>query len=280
MTDPALGVRRPSCAARVSGEVVRGLATTALIGAWLLAVAACGAASPGHAAPRPSVAAAAAAAANAPCAAVTATTALEDVSLVCQQVWAPYGVTDVPPWNELTLEHVPAAPTVTNLTGGLVSDAVAQHWADASNWDSGWWKWAQRNDQLFVLRFLVGPAMIPAAEIEALQNGGFVDQPDCNLYPLSWKLFPVGADGTAYFGRKNLPTDDSYVFVVTYSGPCTETVHSASTQTTTIIDFSTNTTVFSAGVLRHDPVLGDIWFADAGGNCQDPNGPPVAWCGR
>jgi hypothetical protein len=109
----------------------------------------------------------------------------------------------------------------------LVSDAAAQHWADASNWDSGWWKWAQRNDQLFVLRFLVGPAMIPAAEIEALQTGGFVDQPDCNLYPLSWKLFPVGADGTAYFARRNLPTDDPYVFVVTYSGPCTETVHGA-----------------------------------------------------
>src|SRR5450631_3924034 len=157
--EPALSLRRPSCAARISGEVVRGLATTALIGAWLLAAAACGAASPGPVAPRPSVAAAAAAAANTPCAAVTATTALEDVSPVCQQVWGPYGVTDVPPWNELTLEHVPAAPAVTNLTGGLVSDAVAQHWADASNWDSGWWKWAQRNDQLFVLRFLVGPAM-------------------------------------------------------------------------------------------------------------------------
>jgi hypothetical protein len=97
MAEAALGVRRPSCATRVSGEVVRGLATTALIGAWLLAVAACGAASPGHVAPRPSVAAAAPAAANAPCAGVTATTALEDVSLVCQQVWAPYGVTDVPP---------------------------------------------------------------------------------------------------------------------------------------------------------------------------------------
>ena len=265
-----------------SGEVVRGLATTALTGSWLLAVTACGAAaSPHPVAPRPpSALAPAPAAAKGPCWAVTTTTALTDVAPACQQRWSSYGVTDVPPPDELTLEHVPAAPTVANMTGGAVSDATAQHWADASNWDSGWWKWAQRYDQLFVLRHLVGPALIPAVEVEALQNGGTVDQPDCNLYPLSWKLFPVDAGGRAYFARKNLPTDDAYVFVVVYSGPCSETVHSAGGESTAVVDFTEDTTVFSPGVLRADPVLGDIWFADAGGNCQDPSGPPAAWCGR
>jgi hypothetical protein len=100
------------------------------------------------------------------------------------------------------------------------------------------------------------------------------------LYPLSWKLFPVGAGGRAYFARRNLPTGDAFVFVVVYSGPCSETLRSASGATTTLVDFTENTTVFSAGVLRHDALLGDIWFADAGGNCQDVSGPPPAWCGR
>jgi hypothetical protein len=280
MADPALAVRRPLFAARVSGEVVRGLATTVLIGGWLLAVTACAAVAPRHSPATHADTAAAAAGATEPCAAVTTTTSLEQVALTCQQRWLPYGVTEVPPSNELALEHVPAAPTVANMTGGAVSDATAQHWADASNRDSGWWQWAQGHDQLFVLRHLVGPSLIPAAEVEALQTGGSVEQPACNLYPLSWKLFPVGADGRAYFARKNLPIDDQYVFVVVYSGPCSETLRSSSGAPTTIVDFTEDTTVFSPGVLRGDPVLGDIWFADAGGNCQDPMGPPAAWCGR
>ena len=132
-----------------------------------------------------------------------------------------------------------------------------------------------------MLRFLVGPALIPAVEVEALQNGGTVDQPDCNLYPLSWKLFPVDAAGRAYFARKNLPADDCLrlrgrlLRTLQRDRPTRRTATSA-----TIVDFTENTTVFSPGVLRHDPVLGDIWFADAGGNCQDPSGPPAAWCGR
>jgi hypothetical protein len=281
MAEPPPGVRRPSGAARVSGEVVRGLATTVLIGSCLLAVTACGApARHGDVSPRSTAAAGIAGSASAACAAVTTTTPLTEVSLGCQQLWSSHGVTEVPPANELALERVPAAPTVVNMTGGAVPDVTAQHWADASNRDSGWWKWAEGNDQLFALRTLVGPALIPTAEIEALQNGGTVDQPDCNLYPLRWSLYPVGADGRAYFARKNLPADDTYVFVVVYSGPCSETVHDANGTRTTIVDFTSDTTVFSPGVLRHDPVLGDIWFADAGGNCQDPNGPPAAWCGR
>ena len=219
-------------------------------------------------------------AARGPCADVTTTTSIDDVTPACQEQWVPYGVTEVPPANELTLEHVPNAPTVVNMTDGAVSDVTAQHWADASNWDSGWWRWAQANSQLFVLRHLVGPALIPVAEVEALQNGGTVDQPDCNLYPISSMLFPVGDAGRAYFARKHLPTDDMYVFVVVYHGPCSELVKAADGQTTSIVDFTEDTTVFTPGTFRSDPVLGDLWFGDAGGNCQDPLGPPAAWCGR
>jgi hypothetical protein len=258
--------------------VVRGLATTALIGAWLLAVAACGAAPSHSPAPRPD--ATSVPASIDPCSAVTVTTPLTEVAPACAQLWSDYGVSEVPPANELSIEHVPAAPLVDNMTRGAVSDATAQRWANASNRDSGWWQWAEHDDQLFVLRHLVGPALIPAAEVEALQGGGIVEQPACNLYPLSWRLFPVDAGGRAYFARKNLPADDAYVFVIVYSGPCSETLTSSNGERTTLVDFTEDTTVFSAGVLRADPVLGDIWFADAGGNCQDPSGPPAAWCGR
>ena len=261
---------------------MRGLVTTALIGTWLLATAGCGtsvstrpaalrtgAITP---APVPGV--------TDRCSSVTVTTQIDRVTAACQAVWWSYGVTAVPPSNELALEHVPNAPPVVNMTDGAVSDTTAQHWADASNRDSGWWQWAQGHDQLFVLRHLVGPSLIPATEVEALQNGGTVEQPACNLYPISWKLFPVGVDGRAYFARKRLPAGDDYVFVVVYSGPCSETLRDPQGHPSTLVDFTENTTVFSPGALRRDPVLGDIWFADAGGNCQDPSGPPAAWCGR
>jgi hypothetical protein len=214
-----------------------------------------------------------------PCAAVLTTTEITSVATACQDLWAPYGVTEVPPSNELAVEGVPVPPAVVNMTGGAVSDATAQRWAEASNRDSGWWQWAQGHDQLYMLRFLVGPALIPADEVEVLQNGGTVDQPACNLYPIRWQLFPVDAAGRAYFARKSQPSDDAYVFVIVYSGPCSETTHSANGTVSSIVDFTADTTVFQAGVFRHDPVLGDIWFADATGTCQDPSGPPPAWCG-
>jgi hypothetical protein len=281
MAGAPLSVRCPSYAARVWGEVVRRLATTALACAWVLAASGCGsAASARTASPQSGTAPTGAAVAGGACADVRTTTPIEQVTLACQALWSPYGVTQVPPTDVLRLERVPNTPTVVNMTGGAVPDSTAQHWADASNWDSGWWRWAQANDQLLLLHDLVGPALIPAAEVEAMRSGGNVAQPDCNLYPISWKLFAVGAAGRAYFARKRLPTDDTYLFVVVYSGPCAETVTHGDGGTTTIVDFTQDTTVFSPGVLRHDPLLGDIWFANAGGSCQDPAGPPPAWCGR
>ncbi len=264
------------------GEVVRRNVARVLACAWVLTASGCGALTPAAPAARatPEVRASPNAPSSGPCSDVTTTTPIEDVALACQELWLPYGVTAVPPANELQLLHVPDAPSVVNRTDGAVSDATAQHWANASNWDSGWWKWAQANSQLFMLRNLVGPALIPVAEVDAIQNGGTVDQPDCNLYPISTTLFAVGDAGRAYFARKRLPTGDAYVFVVVYRGPCSETVKTVDGQTSHIVDFSENTTVFTPGVFRSDPVLGDLWFSDAGGNCQDPMGPPPAWCGR
>lgn len=261
---------------------MRGLATAAVIGASLLTTPGCGATAPVLTAPETHAVAATGTMipATDPCAAVTTTTPVDEVTLACRERWSPYDVTEIPPSKELQMEHVPAAPTVVNMTGGAVPDTTAQRWADASNRDSGWWKWAEASDQLFFLRHLVGPALIPAADVEALQNGAAIAQPDCNLYPISSKLFAIGPEGRAYFARRNEHIDDRYVFVVAYSGPCSETVRAADGRFTSIVDLTTTTTVFTPGVLRNDPVLGDIWFGDAGGSCQDPLGPPAAWCGR
>jgi hypothetical protein len=196
-------------------------------------------------------------------------------------LWAPYQVTKVPPPDILEQEHVPPAPPVKNMTNGAVSDADAQRWANASNRDSGWGKWAEANAQVAFLRHIVGPAVSGTAqERQVLAEGGQVLQPDCNLYPTSNALYPEGIEGSAYFARKSLPSRDPYVFVVVYNGPCSETLVFPDGRQISILDFSQPTTVFVAGYFVHDSVLGDLWFTEAGGNCQDSAAPPPQWCGR
>ena len=215
-----------------------------------------------------------------PCATVKTTTSIDQVPTACAALWAPYDVTKVPPPDILQQEHVPPAPHVVNRTNGAVSDAEAQLWANAANWDSGWIKWAEANGQPGLLPRLTGPTVINRSEDAALAQGATINLPACDLFPTTYRLFSVDANGAAYFARKGLPTDDRYVFVADYSGPCSSVARYPDGHTNTINYGDQSATVFVPGVLRTDPVLGEIWFSDAGGNCQDLSGPPQAWCGR
>ena len=186
----------------------------------------------------------------------------------------------VPPPDELQQEKVPAAPKVVNMTYGAVSQADAQHWADANNWSSGWYRWAEANTQPALLRRLAGAAVVNPVEEQALAQGARINDPDCSLFPISLSLFSIGADGKAYFARKRLPTDTSYVFVAAFAGPCVTTATYPDGHTQSIPQTSAPTIGFIPGDLRHDELLGDIWYTDAGGSCSDTEGPPSEWCGR
>ena len=214
------------------------------------------------------------------CASVHTTTPITKVPTACELLWEPTHDTLVPPVNILQQEQVPPAPPVKNMTNGAVSQADAQHWADAANWDSGWGKWAEANDQPFLLSRLTGPALVPTADVQALQQGATIEQPACNLYPTSYALFPVGAAGGAYFTRKRLPADMAFVFVVVFTGPCYPVAKYPDGHQQQLPGLATTMTGFEPGKLEHDPLVGDIWYADAGGNCDDPAGPPADWCGR
>lgn len=209
------------------------------------------------------------------------TTPIDKVPTACQVLWQPYHVTMVPPNDILQQEHVPPAPTVKNMTNGAVSQADAQHWADADNWGSGWFKWAETHDQPFLLRFLSGPENNSPQEEEALAQGAVIDQPDCNIYPTSLALYPVGADARTYFTNKGLPTADAYVLVATFpGGNCSIAIQYPDGRKSTLPGLSSTIPVFEPGVVHHDSLLGDIWFTDGGGSCDDPAGPPPEWCGR
>ena len=214
------------------------------------------------------------------CASVHKTTPITKVPTACELLWEPTHDTLVPPVNILQQEQVPPAPPVKNMTNGAVSQADAQHWADAANANSGWAKWAEANDQPFLLTRLSGPALVPTADVQALEQGATIEQPACDLYPTSVALFPIGADGDAYFTHKGLPADMAYVLVIGFTGPCNPVATYPDGHQQTLPGLRTSGTAFEPGKLEHDSLLGDIWYADAGGNCNDPLGPPADWCGR
>jgi hypothetical protein len=257
---------------------MRRLAMVAVLGMGS-SLAACGSSST-HTPPGGSASPSVSASVSGPCASLKTTTAIVDVPPACAALWAPYQVTKVPPSDVLQQEHVPLAPPVKNMTNGAVSDADAQLWANASNRDSGWYKWAEANDQPVLFLHLVGPAVIAANEQQALTAGASIDLPDCDLYPTRNALFPITAADNSYFAQKHLPTDNHFVFVVVYAGPCSETIRQPDGTTSTFQISDATHTVFVPGVLRSDPLLGDLWYSDAGGNCHDPAGPPPEWCQR
>ena len=216
-----------------------------------------------------------------PCASVKTTTAIVDVPAACAALWAPYQVTKVPPPDILLQEHVPLAPPVKNMTNGAVSDADAQSWANASNRDSGWYKWAEANDQPAFLRHLVGAALIAYRnEQQALAAGAVIQLARLQSLPTSNSLYPISPADQAFFQRKGLPAHNHFALIVAYAGPCSETVTYPDGHSHTIQASTGPTVVFVAGEFRADSVLGPLWYADASGSCQDPAGPPAEWCGR
>ena len=217
-----------------------------------------------------------------PCATVKTTTSIDQVPTACAALWAPYDVTKVPPPDILQQEHVPPAPRVVNRTNGAVSDAEAQLWANASNNGSGWFRWAEANDQPGFLQHLEVIADVLPAERVALSKGANIDQPDCNLFPSAESLFQVKADGAAFFAREGIPTKAAFVLVVTFSvsGSCTATASYPDGRAEAIPELESPTISFVPGMLRNDRVLGPIWYTDSGGGCASVAGPPSAWCGR
>ncbi len=218
--------------------------------------------------PRPSAAAGA-------CASVQTTTAIAQVPAACAALWAPYGVTKVPPAN-LT-DSTPAPPLVVNETNGAVSDGQLKMWILASNRDSVWYRWAEANVQPSLLSRLGSMALFPAAEVQALAAHESVAQPDCAIFPLKVTVFAISETDRAFFRSHGQTAADPYVFVSAYPGSCTVLGTDATGHTVAIETFPSAGVTFFASHLVDDPVLGPLLFADGAGNCSESGAPPT-WC--
>jgi hypothetical protein len=245
----------------------------------VIALTSCGSSTPVHTATAvsPTPVGAHPSAASGPCASVTTTTDIGQVPAACAALWAPYGVTKVPPVN-LT-DSTPVTPVVTNLTDGIVSDSQLASWTLASNRDSVWYRWAEANVQPALLSRLGVVRLDPAAELEALASGESVAQPDCDLFPQRVRVFPITpADHQFFIGEgETLSSASAYAFVGTYAGGCVVTAKTASGQTIDLASFPSAGVTFFAGHVVNDPVLGAILYYDGAGNCDD-RGAPTLWC--
>ena len=175
--------------------------------------------------------------------------------------------------------HIPQA-TVTNATGGAVSDAEAQSWAAALSRAGAWEYWADNNDQPSLLNLILAPSLQNPMELTDMHAHAVFNEPAGCTYPTHVTVEPMGADGQAYFIHRGQSPASAYVLVTTYA-PCTATV-TVNGSTSTFFSFtSSNDTTLQAGALKNDAGLGEVWYVDGFGGCSDTNpAPPAAWCSR
>lgn len=221
-------------------------------------------------APRPSAALGA-------CASVRTTTPIDQVSAACAALWAPYGVTKVPPANLTDSTPVPSA--VVNATQGAVSDSVARDWATAVNRTGMWLRWSEANDQYQITSKIESGRVVNATLDSAMRRGVPISDPDCDLFAEQYLLYPMNADGKAFFASFGEDTQDQYVFVEHYSGPCAIVGSTTNGASQTLLSTDSAVVTVSAGTVQHDALLGDIWFGDGAAFCTS-RGAPSAWCSR
>jgi hypothetical protein len=262
------------------GIVRRGsVRASVMVAVTVVAVSSCGGPAPtqeASASPHPSISARSSAAAG-PCASVITTTPIGQVPSACAALWAPYGVTKVPPAN-LT-DSTPVPPSVVNGTAGAVSDADAQSWALAANRTGVWLRWSEANDQYSLTTRIESSHVVNATLDALMRNGTSVIDPPCDLFAQKYLLFPMTPDGSQFFSSFGEVTHDAYVLVEHYPGPCAIVGTSPDGGTQTVAATPNLTVSISAGTLLHDPVLGILWFADGAAFCTD-RGAPTSWCNQ
>jgi len=165
------------------------------------------------------------------------------------------------------------------MTNGAVSDAEAQRWAVANNRGNAWYKWAEAHAQPPVLAKLQLESLVPLKEERALAANARIEQPNCALYPENYALFAIDAAARHYFLGLQHPTSAGYALAANYPAGCGATAKYPDGHAEAVDPAGPAAIALIPGSLVHDPLLGEIWFADSIGNC-DVGNPPPTMCRR
>jgi hypothetical protein len=191
-----------------------------------------------------------------------------------QAAWAAYDVTIIP--SRHVLDSVPQAPRIRNLTNGAVSDAEAQSLLRADLRANGYIGWMEAHDQVGFNHHLRGDSFIAGSASDAMKAHQPIEDPACDLYPSKAALVPVDEALRSFLAGRGFTTARSYALALTYAGPCTVTAMTpGGARVLSAIPPQGGTGIEVGSVVR-DPVLGDIWVAEAGRSC--PGGSTLPFC--
>lgn len=198
-------------------------------------------------------------------------TPLAQASAQLQQVWTPYDVTVIP--SRHVLDGMPAPPTVINMTNGALSNADAQALAWAEYRQNAFIGWLEAAVQPGLNNHLREAGLFNGILGNTVRAGTSVNDPACDLYAAKIAVVPVDSSITAFESGKGYTVTSQYAMVVLYSGGCT--VKTAAGQA--LFSDQSNTIAVETGAIRHDDVLGDVFYQESGRDCETTT--QIAVCG-
>lgn len=198
-------------------------------------------------------------------------TPLAQASAELKAVWTPYDVTLIP--SRHVLDNMPTPPKVINKTNGGLSDADAEALAWAEYRENAFIGWMEANVQPGLNGHLRVDGLFAGATGNAARGGTAVNDPPCDLFAQEIAVVPATSDVVQFEAGKGYQVTAPYALVDMYQGNCT--VKTAGGQTL-FVNASPSVDV-EVGSIRHDDVLGDVFFSEGGRPC-DPGATLLA-CG-
>jgi hypothetical protein len=160
-----------------------------------------------------------------------------------------------------------------------LSDADAQAWATAANRAAVWYRWAEQQGQISLLKVLVKEGLVPSTELSALSSGATIDEPDCSSFGTRFAFFQLAPNGGSFFAGLGQSTSAQYVLAETYPGPCQISAVFPDGHAKVLFSYASPGTTVFAGAVRHDILLGDFWYSEAAADCAAQH-PPQTWCAQ
>lgn len=195
------------------------------------------------------------------------------LSAELRATWTAYDVTIVP--GRGIFSASPPSPLVRNRTGGAVSDSDAALWVSAEMRTNQYIGWMAANDQPMFNRHLRSDVFLAGPIGQALHRGEKVTAPPCDLYAATVAVVPVDDAVRALIAQRGETTNAAYALVMRFTGPCAVTGDHGEV----LVSIPANGGVtIETGAVRNDPVLGEIWYSDAGAECPASGAPAV--CGE
>jgi len=189
--------------------------------------------------------------------------------------WRPYGVRVIP--GREVFAHVPT----TELTPASNQVPNAREILDANTRTNALIGWAEAHQETTLLTHLQSAALNTGPIFAALGSGPVIDPP-CDLYFSSAFAVPLDPAVVVYLKREKGNDVHGAQAVLAYTGnaagvDCAVTLAAPGASPSPIGRVGQGQRGFDAGEIRHDHVLGTLWWDEGGAGC-DTGSPPQEVC--